>query len=115
MAQESAPTTPQNTGSNQNMNAALAYLVGWVTGLIFLLTEKENDFVRFHAAQSVIVFGALTILNFIPVVGWALSPILALVGLVLWVFLMYNAYQGQRYSLPMIGDYAEQLKDKIGK
>ncbi len=101
--------------ADQNLNAAFTYVFGWVTGLIFLLTEKEDDFIRFHAAQSVIVFGVLTVISFVPVIGWILSPIATVVGLALWVFLMYNAYQGNRYALPVVGQYAEQLKDKIGK
>lgn len=114
MAKSTETKTPA-TASSQNLNAAFTYVFGWITGLIFLLTEKENDFIRFHAAQSVIVFGVLTVISFVPVIGWMLSPIATVVGLVLWVFLMYNAYQGNRYALPVVGQYAEQLKDTIGK
>ena len=101
-----------STGMNQNVAGLLCYLAGWITGLIFFLIEKENRFVRFHAMQSIITFGSLTvlfmILGFIPFVGWMLMPILAILQLVLWIVLMVKAYQGQLFKLPMIGDMAEK-------
>ena len=101
-----------STGMNQNVAGLLCYLAGWITGLIFFLIEKENRFVRFHAMQSIITFGSLTvlfmILGFIPIVGWMLMPILAILQLILWIVLMVKAYQGQLFKLPMIGDMAEK-------
>ena len=101
-----------STGMNQNVAGLLCYLAGWITGLIFFLIEKENRFVRFHAMQSIITFGSLTvifmILGFIPFVGWVLMPILGIVQLVLWIVLMVKAYQGQLFKLPVIGDMAEK-------
>ena len=101
-----------STGMNQNVAGLLCYLAGWITGLIFFLIEKENRFVRFHAMQSIITFGSLTvifmILGFIPFVGWMLMPILAILQLILWILLMVKAYQGQLFKLPMIGDMAEK-------
>lgn len=101
-----------STGMNQNVAGLLCYLAGWITGLIFFLIEKENRFVRFHAMQSIITFGSLTvifmILGFIPFVGWMLMPILAILQLVLWIVLMVKAYQGELFKLPMIGDMAEK-------
>lgn len=99
-------TKPAGQG---NMNAALAYLLGWITGIILLLTEKNDDFIRFHAAQSLIVFGALSILSFVPLVNlfvWMAS-------IILWIVLMYKAYSGERFALPFVGDFAEQLKNQI--
>ena len=101
-----------STGMNQNVAGLLCYLAGWITGLIFFLIEKENRFVRFHAMQSIITFGSLTvifmILGFIPFVGWMLMPILAILQLILWIVLMVKAYQGQLFKLPIIGDMAEK-------
>ena len=101
-----------STGMNQNVAGLLCYLAGWITGLIFFLIEKENRFVRFHAMQSIITFGSLTvlfmILGFIPFVGWMLMPILAVLQLILWIVLMVKAYQGQLFKLPMVGDMAEK-------
>ena len=52
-----------STGIQANVAGLLSYVLGWLTGLIFFLIEKENKFVRFHAAQSLVVFGALTVLQ----------------------------------------------------
>jgi uncharacterized membrane protein len=88
-------------------------VLGWVTGVALLLTERENRFVRFHALQSTIVFGGLCVLWFvglsIPIVGWLISfMIIPPVSALLWVLLMIKAYQGERFKLPFAGDFAEQ-------
>ena len=101
-----------STGMNQNVAGLLCYLAGWVTGLIFFLIEKENRFVRFHAMQSIITFGGLSVLSivltWVPFIGWILLPLVSIVWLILWVILMVKAYQGQLFKLPMIGDMAEK-------
>jgi uncharacterized membrane protein len=93
--------------------AALAYGLGWISGLALLLTERENRFVRFHAMQSAIVFGGLCVLWFIgtsmPPFGWFLSFIvIPPVSAVLWLLLMFKAYQGERFKLPYVGDIAAE-------
>ena len=99
-------------GLQENVAGLLCYAVGWVTGLIFFIMEKENRVVRFHAMQSIVVFGANTvaiiILSFIPVVGVILSWLLWAVTFILWIVLMLKAYQGQMYKLPVAGNFAEQ-------
>ena len=101
-----------STGMEQNLAGLLCYVLGWVTGIIFLLLEKDNRFVRFHAIQSIVVFGAFTvveiILSFIPVVGWILSSLLGLLAFILWIVLMVQAYGGKMYKLPIAGDIAER-------
>ena len=99
-------------GLEPNVAGLLCYVVGWITGLVFFLMEKENRFVRFHAMQSIVVFGALTvasiILSVIPIIGWIVGWLLGIVGLVLWILLMVKAYQNQWYKLPWAGDFAEK-------
>ncbi len=99
-------------GIKANIAALLAYAVGWVTGLVFFLLEKENKFVRFHALQSLIVFGVLTVvpivLMVIPVLGWILLPFVYLAELALWIVLMIKAYQGEKFKIPYAGDFAEK-------
>lgn len=102
----------KGTGLPKNTAAALSYVLGWLTGIVFLLIEKE-PFVRFHAMQSIVVFGALTILSFVPLIGWILSPLVMIVGFVLWLVLIFKAYQGEKYKLPVVGDFAEQWLGKI--
>lgn len=105
-------------GISQNMAGALTYLLGWVTGIVFLLIEKENSFVRFHAMQSIVVFVAFTIASFIagwlPVIGGVLSSLLALGGIIIWLFMMYQAFIGVRYKLPYAGDFAEKQLENVG-
>ncbi len=88
-----------------NMAGAFCYLGLFITGLIFLFMEKENKFVRFHAMQSTIVFGCLFVLS---IMLSFLGGIVTLVMLGLWVFLMYKAYQGEKFKLPVVGDIAEK-------
>jgi uncharacterized membrane protein len=100
-------------GCDANVAAALAYVLGWISGAVLLLTERQNRFVRFHALQSVIVFGTLSLAWFlclsIPFVGWLISFILIPpLSAVIWLLLMFKAYQGERFKLPIAGDIAEQ-------
>jgi len=90
-------------GLDENVAGALAYAFGWITGLIFLVMEKKSSFVRFHAMQSIVVFLILQVFGFLPLINLLVFP----VGLILWVFLMVKAYQGDKYKLPIIGDFAE--------
>ncbi len=82
---------------------------------MFVLIERENKFVRFHAIQSIYVFGTLTIasiiLGWIPFIGAVIAWLISVFGLVLWIVLMVKAYQGTRFKLPWAGDFAEK---KVG-
>ena len=99
-------------GMEPHVAALLSYLLGFITGIIFYIIEKDNKFVRFHAMQSIVTFGALFVLQMvlarIPIVGAVLIPILSIVSLILWILLMFKAYQGERFKLPMAGDIAER-------
>ena len=101
-----------STGLEENVAGLLCYVLGWITGLVFILIEKENKMVRFHALQSIIVFGAITvvsiILGLIPFIGYILGIILSILALVLWILLMIKAYQGEKYKLVIAGDIAEK-------
>ena len=106
-----------------NIIAALTYLLGFVTGLIFLYLEPYNqdEFIRFHARQSIgfsvawfaigVVFGV-----FIAVLphglGALLNFLLTLIDIALavfWVFLMYKAYNGERYRIPELADIVDSI------
>lgn len=101
-----------STGLDPNLAGLLCYLLGLITGIVFLIIEKESRFVRFHAYQSLAVFGALFVLSliagFIPVIGKLIGILLAPVGLIVWILLMVKAYQGERYKIPLAGDWAEE-------
>ncbi|HQB94578.1 MAG TPA: DUF4870 domain-containing protein [Candidatus Omnitrophota bacterium] len=99
-------------GVTENLEALLCYAVGWVSGLIFLILEKENEYVKFHALQSLVAFGALHaasfVLVFIPLLGWLLSFCISILCFVLWIVLMVKAYKGERYKLPVASDFVEK-------
>jgi len=98
----------------------LCYVLGWLTGIIFLLIDKR-PFVRFHAAQSIVVFGGLTVIRIAllflnGVVGggflsWGfvglISLLVGLVTLVLWILLMVKAYQHETFRLPVAAGIAD--------
>ena len=102
-----------SSGLDENVAGALSYALGWITGIGFLLTEPANKFVRFHALQSVIVFGGLSLAWFIamsiPLLGWLIAfVVIPPLSAVLWLLLMFKAYQGERFKIPVTGDMAEQ-------
>jgi len=101
-----------STGLEENVAGLLCYVLGWVSGVIFLILEPKNKFVRFHAIQSVIVFGAINIaaiiLRWIPLIGPILFGLIWALGFILWVVLMVKAYQGTKYKLPVSGDQAQK-------
>ncbi len=101
-----------STGLAENVTGLLCYVLGWISGIVFIIIEQENKFVRFHAMQSIIVFGAITIaswiLGLIPFIGGFLGRLVWLLGLILWIVLMIKTYQGTRYKLPWSGNLAEK-------
>ena len=111
----------QVNSSNEKLMGAVTYLGWWVTGLIFLLIEKKNEYIRFHAMQSILVFGAITllyiVLGIVPILGWLialiLSPLIALAAFILWLVLMWKAYNGEKYKLPYFGNLAEKQLSKL--
>lgn len=104
-----------STGLNANVAGLLCYVLGWVSGLVLILIEKDSKFVRFHALQSIYVFGTITVaaivLGWIPVLGIVLSTLIWLLGVALWIVLMVKAYKGEMFKLPWVGDLVEK---KIG-
>ena len=101
----------------QNIAALLCYVLGWLSGLVFFFIDKR-PFVRFHAMQSMLLFGGIHVLHL--VLSWVLFPalrlwallfavsgVLSLISLILWVLLMVKAYQNEWYKVPVIGDIAD--------
>jgi len=99
-------------GMQPNLAALLSYLLGFISGIVFYVLEKENKFVRFHAMQSIITFGFLFVLGMflglMPVIGWVLGYLLCILDFVLWIILMVKAYNGEMFKLPVAGDIAEK-------
>ncbi len=113
--------TSATAGLDENVAGLLCYILGWITGLIFLLIDKR-PFVKFHAAQAIAMSIAVTVLYFVlgifigmmhfihlGLLAFLLYPLLGLAFLVLWIFVMYKAYQHEKYKLPIIGDLVEGM------
>ncbi len=117
-----SPLGPSSMGMQPNVAAGLSYVLGWVTGLIFFLIEKQNRFVRFHAMQSILFFGGIQVIvlilgvigniGFLGLLTFFASSALELIGLVGWIVLMINAFQGKYFKLPIVGDYAEKYANQ---
>jgi uncharacterized membrane protein len=113
-AQMGASST--SLGIDPRIESVLCYVFGWVTGLIFFLLEKQNRRVRFHAMQSMLFFGSLSILTVvigaIPIIN-LLVPLLWLIGLVGYIVLIVFAYTNNPYRIPYLSDYADRFTDQI--
>jgi len=107
-----------STGLSPNVAGLLCYVGIWISGIIFLVLEQRNQFVRFHAAQSIVAFGTLTvagiILGLIPVVGDAFSTIIGIIGFIVWIIMIVKASNGEWYKLPWAGDVAEKIVASSG-
>ena len=105
------------TQGNDNILGAVAYLLGFITGIVLLLVEKKSQFVRFHAMQSTMLFGGIFVANFalgfIPILGWIVGLLLTFTAFILWIVLMWKAFQGEMYKVPKIGDMAEKQLAKM--
>jgi len=118
------------SGLAENVAGGLSYVLGWLTGIIFLLIDKRPS-VRFHAAQSIVVFGGLHIVQIVcgyifgfgflfgghaSMGTWAIaglvSTVIGLACLVLWILLMVKAFQGEKFRVPVAADFAEKLTGK---
>jgi uncharacterized membrane protein len=128
----SAPAGPSETGTGLSPNVAglLCYLVGWITGIVFVVIEKKSTFVKFHAWQSIMTFGILTVVQiiismlaaliwtpFAVVSGlWMFLHVLGILVWVLsvglWIALMVLAYSGKMWKLPGVGNWAERQASK---
>jgi len=101
----------------QNLAGLLCYLGTVITGIIFLIIEKENKFVRFHAMQSICFFATIWIvsfiLGFVPFIGWLVASLLSLAGFVGWIVLMFKAYNNEYFKVPLIGDLSEDFLNKL--
>lgn len=97
--------------------APLAYLVGWISGVALLFLEKDNSYVRFHAAQSIAWFGGLSLIGFvlgmIPFIGVIAGLVMGPVVLISWVLMIYRAWKDSRTGTPMRLPIASNIADKI--
>lgn len=113
---ENNKTTKTALGIGENVEGLLCYSLVFITGIVFLALEKENKFIRFHAMQSLVTFLGLfvivTVIGWIPIIGWLIAILAGPLGLIFWLLLMYKAYQGEYFKLPIVGDFAEKQISK---
>jgi uncharacterized membrane protein len=110
------PEAESSTGLSANVAGLLCYVLGWVTGIVFVVLEKKSTFVKFHAWQSIMTFGVLTVaqlvLGWIPFVGWILNILIGILMFVLWLILIIQAGTGKMWKVPWAGDWAEKQISK---
>jgi uncharacterized membrane protein len=112
---------------DENIAGLLCYVLGWITGIIFFFIDKR-PFVRWNAAQSIVVFGGIHIIYFVLAaflgfsmvaggvagaggfsLGFLLYPLIGLVSFILWILLMVKAYGHQKFRVPIAADLAEKI------
>ena len=104
----------EGTGLDKNTASALTYVLGPITGIVFLVIEKDPK-VRFHAMQSLVVFGGLMLLQMMlgaTIFLAILIPIVLVAEFVLWLLLIYKAWQGEDWEVPVLGQYARKFLKK---
>ena len=119
---EPAPAPPSSAGSNKKTYSTLAYILGWITGIIFLFVGKDDPDVKWNAANSIVVFGGLSVINIvlslIPGVR-VITPLISLIGLVYWIIFLVKNLQGQGEKQPaplisgFINPYVDQLTNAV--
>lgn len=109
--------------TNRNLVAALSYFLGFITGVVILLVEKDDKYIRFHAMQSTLIFGGLFVVNlvlgmvfgnlsFLGLAVTTINTLISLAGLVFWIVSMVRAFKGEVFKWPIVGDIAEK---QVGK
>lgn len=118
---------PSSTGLSARTEAILSYLFWWLGGLVFFVIERKNRFVRFHAAQSIIFFGGVSVLlevlhliTLIPLLGFLLyipisfaSTIITVIAIITWLFMMFQMYRGRNFRIPIVSGYADSLVNRF--
>jgi uncharacterized membrane protein len=125
-------TGKSSTGLDENIAALLAYVFGWISGLVFFLIEKDSKLVRFHAMQSILFCVVIAVVS---IALWVLAVVFVLIAsslpdimgtliglfgsliwlvysvalLIAWILCLVRAYQGQFFKLPVIGNMAEKI------
>lgn len=129
------PASTTNTGLEENAAAALSYVLGWITGIVMYFVEPDDESIRFHAAQSIVVFGGFSVL--VLVIGFLsavisglaaaggmgvgvffglfsmimslISFVIWIAGLGLWLYLLVRTYQGQDPRVPVAAGIANSI------
>ncbi|CAM4486166.1 DUF4870 domain-containing protein [Nocardia ninae] len=117
---------PQSASLDKKTSAILSYAMGWLTGIIFLFVGKNDPDVKFHAAQSIVFFGAVSVVNIVlSIVGSLLGVLglifslaglaVAILAIVVWIMAMVQANNtgGVRAELPLVGKFTARYADQL--
>jgi len=125
--QTSGSQSSGGSGLQPNVASLLCYLCGWLTGLIFLLIEKDNRDVKYHAWNAIAIdvvtiavyIGLIILGAILGAIAAPLAIITGILNMIVWlgyivlkIILMVKAYQGQKIKLPVIGDFVEKQAAK---
>lgn len=123
MVQPTGAGNPSGSGLAPNVASLLCYVCGFITGIVFLIIDKDNREVRYHAWQSIFLGVAVLLLtigisilsaifglisSILGGIVGMLSPLVGLGYVILWIVCMIKAYNGERFKIPVIGDLAEK-------
>ena len=100
----------------ENVAGTLCYVLGFITGIIFLVLEpySKNKTIRFHAFQSIFLSIAWIVIWVVitAILPWSLyftlTPLISLAFFILWLYLLWKTYQNEKVVLPVIGSLAEK-------
>ncbi len=110
------PEAESSTGLSANVAGLLCYVLGWITGIVFVVLEKKSAFVKFHAWQSIMTFGVLFVVYliffWIPIIGWIIGMLIGILSFILWLILIIQAGTGKMWKLPWVGNWAEKQASK---
>ncbi len=116
MAEKETSTSGADMPSNTA--GALAYVLGLITGVVMLAIRRNDEFVHFHAVQSVglsvVWVAGWLLLTVIPVIGWILLPFWGLLMFVFWLVSIVKAFQGEKFELPVIGATIQRVGKQVG-
>jgi uncharacterized membrane protein len=117
-------TGATSTGVEPRLAAVLSYTAWWLSGLVFLIIEPQHRGVRFHAAQSLVLFGGLSVvigllsmlsvgMLVVSTSAFQISRFLVsavwIVAVVIWLVLMFRALKGETWRVPLVADLAEKI------
>lgn len=124
--QQPPPAQPAQTGIDKKTGSTLAYLLIWVTGIVFLFVGKHDPDIKYNAAQAVVYFGSLTVLQILVSIAtsfagflWFIGALLNILVFISWLYCLYKAWTGggARFPIPVVGGavtpYAEQLANAV--
>ncbi len=102
MDEQKKEQKPVSTNSDSNLMGALSYV--WILSVVMLIIKKDDEFVKFHAKQGLVLFIA-SFIGVVPVIGWAIWLVVVVLDIVGFI----KALSGEKYKVPIVGDIANKI------